>query len=242
MDAISESALIEDYLREGDEGAVERRIDRYRNIGTCVGRPIRILIVYGHAVLGDGLNAIIAPQPDMTVVAQVPSSPQAVEEYRRHRPDITLMDQSIPPGAGGDALDVIRGGFPHARIIVLTTSDGDSTIQRVLRAGAAALVLSTTSRTDLLKIIRLVHSGRKHIPPEVAARFAEHFSDDNLTPREIDVLKLMGEGNRNKQIAGLLSIAETTVNFHIKNLVDKLRANDRTHAVAIAIRRGLLAL
>jgi DNA-binding NarL/FixJ family response regulator len=185
---------------------------------------------------------IIASQPDMAVVAQVATYPEAVAEFQLHKPDITLMDQRLRGSNGTDALITIRGQFPQARIIILTTADGDLVIQRALRAGAAAYVLKSTPKHELLKIIRLVHSGQKHIPPEVAGRLAEHFSEDDLTPREFDVLSLIREGNRNKQIADRLSIAETTVNFHVRHLLEKLRANDRTHAVAIAIRRGLLEI
>jgi DNA-binding NarL/FixJ family response regulator len=205
-------------------------------------RPIRILIVDGQPVFREGLKAIITSQVDMAVVAQASSPPDAVAEFRNHSPDIALVDQGLPgvSGSGIDTLVAIREEFPRARIIMLGVSVGDLIIQRALREGAAAYVLKSTPSNELLKIIRLVRGGCKHIPPEIAARLAEHLSEDELTPREIEVLTLIGEGNRNKQIAGLLSIAETTVNFHIKNLVDKLRANDRTHAVAIAIRRGLL--
>jgi len=202
--------------------------------------PIRILIVEDHPVFREGLNMILSSQSDMAVVGQAATSPEAIAEFRLHKPDITLIDQRLPGAPGTDALITIREEFPLARVIMLTTCDGDFIIQRALRAGAAAYVLKNTPKSELLKIIRSVHSGQKHIPAEIASRLAEHLSEDNLTPREIDVLKLIRDGHRNKQIAHLLSIAETTVNFHVKNLVDKLRANDRTHAIAIAIRRGLL--
>jgi DNA-binding NarL/FixJ family response regulator len=164
----------------------------------------------------------------------------AVDEFRRHRPDITLMDLRLPGTDGTDALIAIRGEFPQARIIMLTTSDGDGDIQRAMRAGASGYILKTMHLDELLSVIRAVHAGRRHIPPEVAARLAEHLGDDDLTARELDVLRLIRDGNRNKQIAGQLLISENTVNFHIKNLMDKLQANDRTHAVTIALRRGLL--
>lgn len=173
-------------------------------------------------------------------MAQAANAGEAVAEFRRHLPDITLMDLR-PPGANGtDTVVAIRGEFPQARVIRLTTSDGDGEIQRALRAGAAAYVLKSMPKNELLAVIRSVHAGKRHIPPEVAARLAEHLGEEDLTPRELEVLRLIRDGYRNKQVADELAIAETTVNFHIKNLVDKLGANDRTHAVTIALRRGLL--
>jgi DNA-binding NarL/FixJ family response regulator len=167
---------------------------------------------------------------------------EAVAEFRRHRPDITLMDLRLPGSDGTDVLIAIRGEFPHARIIMLTSSDGDGEIQRAMRAGASAYLLKSMPKDELLTVIRSVHAGKRHVPPEIAARLAEHLGDDDLTSRELDVLRLIRDGYRNKQIAEQLTIAETTVNFHIKNLVDKLGANDRTHAVTIALRRGLLQI
>ncbi len=174
------------------------------------------------------------------LVAQAVDAVEAVAEYRRHRPDITLMDLRLPGTNGADTLIQIRGEFPQARIIMLTTSDSDGEIQRALRAGASGYVLKSMPKNDLLKVIRLVHAGGRHIPPDVAARIAEHLGEEDLTPRELEVLRLVRDGHKNKLIADRLTIAETTVNFHIKNIVDKLGANDRTHAVTIALRRGLL--
>ena len=202
--------------------------------------PIRILIVEDHPVFRDGLNLSIASQPDMCVIGQARTAPEAVEQFRTHKPDVTLMDQRLAGTTGTDALITIREEFPLARIIMLTTSEGDLIIRRALRAGALAYVLKSTPEDELLKIIRSVHAGHKHIPVDVAGRLAEYLAEDDLTPREFDVLRLIRDGNRNKQIADRLSIAETTVNFHIRNVIEKLRANDRTHAVSIAIRRGLL--
>jgi DNA-binding NarL/FixJ family response regulator len=163
-----------------------------------------------------------------------------MKEFGLHRPDVTLMDLRLPGANGTDALIAIRGEFPQARIIVLTISDGDAEIRRALRAGAAAYILKSSPKEELLAVIRSVHSGHRHVPPDVAARLAEHFADDALTQRELEVLRLIRDGSRNKEIAARLNIAEATVNIHIKNVVGKLQANDRTHAVTIAIRRGML--
>ena len=204
------------------------------------GEPIRVLSVEDHPVFREGLSTIIGSQEDMLLLAQAANAVEAIEEFRRHRPDITLMDLRLPGTTGTDALITIRGEFPAARIIMLTTSDSDGEIQRALRAGASGYVLKSMPKDELLAVIRSVHMGRRHVPPEVAARLAEHLGEETLTARELEVLRLIRDGYRNKQIADRLAIAENTVNFHIKNLVGKLGANDRTHAVAIAIRRGFL--
>lgn len=202
--------------------------------------PIRLLSVEDHPVFREGLRTIVGSQPDMLMVAQAGTAEQAIAEFRRHRPDITLMDLRLPGTNGIDALIAIRGEFPNARIIMLSMSEGDGEIQRAMRAGAAAYLLKTMPNDQILSVIRSVHAGRKHVPAEVAAKLAEHLGEEHLTARELDVLRLIRDGHRNKQIADELGIAESTVNFHIKNLVDKLGANDRTHALTIALRRGLL--
>lgn len=202
--------------------------------------PIRVLCVEDHPVFREGLRAMIGSDPDMEFVGHAPNGVEAIAQFRLHRPDITLMDLRLPGVNGTDVLISIRGEFPQARIIMLTTSDGDADILRAMRAGASAYILKSMPMDELLDVIRAVHSGRKRVPPEVAARLAEYMGDDDLTARELDVLRLIREGYRNKQIADQLTISENTVNFHIKNLMEKLRANDRTHAVTIALRRGML--
>lgn len=230
-----------------DQVELWRKANNYYNGGheamtMVAAKQIRILSVEDHPVFRAGLNTIIGSQPDMLLVAQTANGVEAIEEFRRHRPDVTLMDFRLPGANGTDTLIAIRGEFPQARIIMLTTSDGDGEIQRAMRAGASGYILKSMHMDELLSVIRSVHAGRRHISPEVAARLAEHLGDDDLTARELEVLRLIRDGHRNKQIADRLSISENTVNFHIKNLTDKLQANDRTHAVTIALRRGLLQI
>jgi DNA-binding NarL/FixJ family response regulator len=207
-----------------------------------VSQPIRILSVEDHPIFREGLSKIIASQPDMVLAAQATNAAEALAEFRCLLPDITLMDLRLPGTNGIDALVSVRGEFPQARIIMLTTSDGGGEIQRAMRAGASGYILKSMPKKELLSVIRTVHAGRRYLHPEVAERLSEHFGEHDLTDRELQVLRLIRDGHRNKQIADQLAIAETTVNFHIKNLVNKLQASDRTHAVTIAVRRGLLEI
>lgn len=200
------------------------------------------MTVEDHPIFRSGLEILISSQPDMDLVAQAENADEAISQYRRLRPDVVLMDQRLPGTSGTEALIAIRKQFPDARIMMLTTSRGDIEIQRALRAGAAAYVLKSTPKDELIKSIRTVSKGRKYIPPDVAGAVAEHWGQEELTAREIEVLSLIRDGTKNKQIADRLGISETTVNFHIKNIAEKLQANDRTHAVILAVRRGLLEI
>jgi DNA-binding NarL/FixJ family response regulator len=203
---------------------------------------IRILAVDDHPLLREGIAALVASQSDMVLVAEAADGREAIAQFRKHHPDVTLMDLQMPNMEGVDAMLAIRGEFPGARIIVLTTYTGDVQVLRALKAGARAYLLKGLLRKELLETIRAVHAGQKRIPPEIAAQLAEYAAEDILTSREVEVLRLIAAGNANKQVAARLSITEETVKGHVKNILSKLRANDRTHAVTIGLKRGIINL
>jgi len=203
---------------------------------------IRVLAVDDHPLLREGIAALIGSEEDMELVGEASNGREALDLFRKLKPDITLMDLQMPEMNGIDAIGAIRGVFPDARIIVLTTQPGDVQVSRALRAGARAYLLKGMLRKELLDTIRAVHVGQKRLSPEIAAEIAEHATDGALTPREIEVLRLVAAGNANKEIGARLSLTEVTVKSHVKNVLAKLRANDRTHAVAIALKRGIIDL
>ena len=203
---------------------------------------IRVLAVDDHALLRYGIASLVNAQPDMELVAQAATGREALEQFRQHRPDVTLMDLQMPDMNGIEAIIGIRSEFPDARIIVLTTYTGDVQVVRALRAGARGYLLKGNVHTDLVETIRAVHAGEKRIPAEIAAELAEHAGEDKLTAREMDVLRLIAGGNANKEIAAQLSISEETVKSHVTRILDKLGANDRTHAVTIGLQRGIIEL
>jgi len=203
---------------------------------------IRVLSVDDHALLREGIAALVGNQSDMQLVAEGSNGREAIELFRRHRPDVTLMDLQMPEMGGIDAISAIRGEFPEARIIVLTTYTGDIQVMRAMKAGALAYLLKGLLRKELIETIRAVYAGQRRMTPEVAAEVAEHAMQDFLTAREIDVLRLIAGGNANKEIAAQLSITEETVKGYVKNILAKLRAKDRTHAVTIGLKRGIIDL
>jgi DNA-binding NarL/FixJ family response regulator len=201
---------------------------------------IRILAVDDHALLREGIAGLVAGQSDMSLVAQASNGREAIHQFRTHRPDITLMDLQMPELNGVDAMIAIRGEFPEARIIVLTTYTGDMQVLRALKAGARAYLLKNLLHKELLETIRAVHAGKKTVSPEVSFQLAEHATDQALTPAEVRVLRLIAEGNANKEIAAQLSVSEETVKGQVRNILSKLGANDRTHAAMIGVKRGII--
>jgi len=202
--------------------------------------PIRILSVDDHALIRQGIAGLLAVQPDMKLIAEASNGREAIQQFRQHRPDITLMDLQMPEMGGLDAIIAIRGEFPDARIIVLTTYAGDVQALRALQAGARGYLLKDTLHKELLDTVRAVHAGKKSLSAEVSFQLAEHATDDALTPAEIGILRLIAEGLANKQIADKLSITEDTVKGRVKSILSKLGANDRTHAAMIGIKRGII--
>jgi DNA-binding NarL/FixJ family response regulator len=205
-------------------------------------KKIRILAVDDHPVLRQGVVALIADESDMTLVAEAANGREAIQQYRAHRPDVTLMDLQMPEMNGLDAMIAIRGEFSDARIIVLTTYTGDAQAMRALKAGARAYLLKNSLHKELLDTIRAVHAGRKSLSPEVSFELAEHAAEETLSPAEVRILQLIAEGNTNKDIAARLSVTEDAVKGQVRNILAKLGANDRTHAVTIAVKRGIMEL
>jgi DNA-binding NarL/FixJ family response regulator len=203
-------------------------------------RAIRILSVDDHPLLRQGIASLLAGQPDLSLVGEGSNGLEAVQQYRALRPDITLMDLQMPEMNGLDAMIAIRGEFPDARIIVLTTYTGDVQVQRAMKIGARAYLLKNLLHKELLDTIRAVHAGKKTMSPEASSELAEHATDDALTPAEVEVLRLIAAGNANKQIAARLSVTEDTVKGRVKNILSKLGANDRTHAAMIGVKRGII--
>ena len=203
---------------------------------------IRVLTVDDHPLLRDGIAALVGSEEDMELIGEASNGRDGLDLFRKFRPDVTLMDLQMPEMNGIDAIGAIRGEFPEARIIVLTTHPGDVQVSRAFKAGARAYLMKGELRKELLETIRAVHAGQKRLSSEVAAEIAEHGTDSSLTPREIDVLRLVAAGNANKEVGARLSLTEVTIKSHMKNILAKLGANDRTHAVTIALKRGIIDL
>jgi DNA-binding NarL/FixJ family response regulator len=205
-------------------------------------KRIRILAVDDHPILRQGIAGLIADESDMTLVAEAANGREAIQQFRAHRPDVTLMDLQMPEMSGLDAMIAIRGEFPEARIIMLTTYIGDVQARRALQAGARAYLLKNSLHNELLDTIRAVHAGRRNLSPEVSFELAEHVAEDTLSPLEVRVLGLIAQGNSNKEIAGVLSVTEDSVKGHVRNILSKLGANDRAHAAMIGVKRGIIEL
>jgi DNA-binding NarL/FixJ family response regulator len=202
--------------------------------------PIRVLAVDDHPLVREGIGGLVRIQPDMVLVAEAANGREAIQQFRTHRPDVTLMDLQMPEMNGLDALIAIRNEFPEARVIMLTTYEGDVHILRALKAGAQGYLLKNTLHSDLLRTVRAVHAGKRSLSPEVSFQVAEHMSDDALTPAEIAVLRLIAAGNANKEIADQVGVTEDTIKGRVKSILSKLDANDRTHAAIIGVKRGII--
>ena len=201
---------------------------------------IRIMVVDDHPVVREGVHALVRRQKDMRIVAEASNGREAIQQFRANRPDVTLMDLQMPEMSGLDALIALRGEFPEARIVVLTTYTGDAQVLRAIKAGACGYLLKNALHKELLDTIRSVHAGRKYISPEASFDLAEHANDDALTPAEVRVLRLIAEGNANKEIATQLSVSEDTVKGQVRNILSKLGAKDRAHAAILAVKRGII--